>query len=95
MSACSTSTGSLREVCPAAAQYVGIDLETGKGVDLVLDDPYRYPFCDGHFDMIVSTSVLEHDPMFWLTFVEMLRVVREGGIIYSRIVHHGPLWPME
>jgi hypothetical protein len=74
--------GSLRDLCPPGVEYVGIDLEPGKGVDMVLDDRYQYPFPDGYFDMIVSTSCFEHDPMFWLTFLEMQRVVREHGIIY-------------
>src|SRR5262249_18638544 len=81
--------GSLRELCPPDAQYIGIDLEMGKGVDLVPEDPYCYPFPDGHFDMVVSTSAFEHDPMFWLTFLEMLRVVREGGIIYINAPSNG------
>jgi SAM-dependent methyltransferase len=74
--------GSLRSLCPEGVEYIGIDLAPGKGVDLVLDDPYQYPFPDAHFDMMVSTSCFEHDPMFWLTFLEMLRVVRDDGIIY-------------
>jgi SAM-dependent methyltransferase len=74
--------GSLRDLCPDAVEYTGIDLEVGKGVDLVLDDPYCYPFPNGYFDLVLSTSCFEHDPMFWLTVLEMLRVVRDGGIIY-------------
>jgi SAM-dependent methyltransferase len=81
--------GSLREVCPAGVEYTGIDLEGGKGVDVVLDDPYVYPFPDRWFDTIVSTSCFEHDPMFWLTFLEMLRVVRENGIIYINAPSNG------
>src|SRR5690242_13750953 len=74
--------GTLRDFSPPGARYLGIDLEDGPGVDLVLDDPYAYPFSDGAFDMIVSTSCFEHDPMFWLTFLEMSRVLRDGGILY-------------
>ena len=81
--------GSLRDVCPPIAEYIGIDLEAGKGVDLVLQDPYIYPFPDGYFNMIVSTSCFEHDPMFWLTFLEMLRVIKEGGIIYINAPSNG------
>jgi SAM-dependent methyltransferase len=81
--------GSLRDLCPPGVEYIGIDLEAGKGVDMVLDDPYQYPFPDGHFDMMVSTSCFEHDPMFWLTFLEMLRVVREHGIIYINAPSNG------
>ena len=74
--------GSLRTICPPDAAYVGIDLEPGNGVDLVLADPYQYPFPNNHFDMIVSTSCFEHDPMFWLTFLEASRVLAEGGLLY-------------
>lgn len=82
--------GSLRAVCPQGIDYVGIDLEMGKGVDMVLDDPYKYPFPDDSFDMVVATSCFEHDPMFWLTFLEMLRVVRQKGIIYLNAPSNGP-----
>lgn len=74
--------GSLRSVCPADLEYVGIDLSAGRGVDVVLEDPYRYPFPDGHFDMIVSTSCFEHDRLFWETFLEGLRVLAPGGFFY-------------
>lgn len=81
--------GSLRDVCPSDIAYVGIDMSPGKGVDLVLDDPYQFPFADGAFDMIVSTSCFEHDPMFWLTFLEILRVTRDGGIVYINAPANG------
>jgi SAM-dependent methyltransferase len=81
--------GSLRDVCPPGIAYVGIDMEHGRGVDLVLDDPYQFPFAEGAFDMIVSSSCFEHDPMFWLTFLETLRVLREGGILYINAPANG------
>jgi len=74
--------GTLRDFRPEAAEYVGIDLQPGDGVDMVLTDPYHYPFPDGHFDMVVSTSCFEHDPMFWLSFLECCRMLPEGGILY-------------
>ena len=72
----------LRNVAPANATYIGVDLEAGKGVDQVLTDPYSYPFPDGHFDAVVSTSCWEHDPMFWLTFLEGVRVLSPHGFLY-------------
>jgi SAM-dependent methyltransferase len=62
--------------------YIGCDVERGPGVDIVLIDPYTLPFDADRFDVVVSTSCLEHDEFFWLTFAEMARVVRPGGFIY-------------
>jgi hypothetical protein len=81
--------GSLRQHCPAAAEYVGIDLSKGPGVDFVLEDPYRYPFPPSHFDLIVSTSCFEHDPMFWLTFIEASRVLSPNGFMYINAPSNG------
>jgi len=60
--------GALRGVKPEGARYVGVDLVPGPGVDQVLEDPHQLPFADAHFDVVVSTSCLEHDPCFWLSF---------------------------
>jgi SAM-dependent methyltransferase len=63
-----------------ASRYVGVDLGPGPGVDVVvpghlLDEP------TGSFDCAVSANCFEHNP-FWLeTFVNMLRLVREGGLV--------------
>jgi Methyltransferase domain len=82
--------GSLRGVAPRDAKYVGIDLSEGLGVDQVLDDPYVYPFPDGHFDAIVSTSCWEHDQLFWLTFLESIRVLSDRGFLYVNAPSSGP-----
>ncbi len=74
--------GSLRSVAPAGADYVGVDMAQGPGVDIVLADPHVLPFPDGSFSAIVSTSCYEHDGMFWLSFLEALRVVEDGGYVY-------------
>jgi SAM-dependent methyltransferase len=81
--------GSLRSVAPVNAVYVGMDLAAGKGVDLVAEDPYVYPFPDEHFDAVVSSSCFEHDPMFWVTFLEILRVTKQHGLIYINVPSNG------
>ena len=56
-------------------RYTGLDIEAGPGVDVVLNEPGApFPFEDRSFDVVVSTSCLEHDPAFWLTVAEMMRV---------------------
>jgi SAM-dependent methyltransferase len=81
--------GSLRGCAPASARYLGVDMAAGPGVDLVLDDPYSLPFGDGEFDAVVSTSCFEHDPMFWLSFLEIVRVTRPGGHVYANTPSNG------
>lgn len=74
---------------PEGCGYLCVDLGAGPGVDLVLSDPHQLPLAEQSFDMVVSTSCLEHDPMFWLTFLEMCRILRHGGYIYINGPYHG------
>jgi SAM-dependent methyltransferase len=88
--------GTLRSVAPQQWRYVAADMASGKGVDVVLLDPYKLPFKDAEFDAVVSTSCFEHDACFWLTFLEMVRVTRLGGYLYLNapsggLVHHFPI----
>jgi len=81
--------GTLRGCAPYGSKYTGIDLEAGPGVDIVLSDPYTYPFEPETYDIVVSSSCLEHDQMFWLSFAEMCRVLRAGGFIYLNAPSNG------
>ncbi|MBD9520730.1 methyltransferase domain-containing protein [Ensifer sp. ENS02] len=81
--------GSLRTVAPAGLFYVGVDTEFGKSVDVkvCIGDPL--PFRDEYADCIVSSSQMEHDDFFWMTFLDMLRVVKTGGYIYINAPSNG------
>ena len=81
--------GSLRQVAPAGATYIGVDFVPGKGVDVVLDDPYKLPFADASADACISSSVFEHSEMFWLLFLEMLRIVKPDGLVYLNAPSNG------
>ena len=88
--------GTLRDFKPVNSTWMGIDLEPGPGVDLVISDMAALPFPDGSFDFVVASSVFEHDSTFWLTFNEMVRVLRKGGYIYlnspsNGMIHRYPL----
>ena len=61
-----------------SGEYVGIDHQHGPGVDNVMD-ANALAFEDASFDVVVSTSMLEHDPAFWRTLPEVARVLRPGG----------------
>jgi len=81
--------GSLRAVCSGEASYTGVDFAPGKGVDIVLDDPYVLPFEDATVDFCVASSVFEHSEMFWVLFVEILRILAPHGVFYVNAPSNG------
>jgi SAM-dependent methyltransferase len=83
--------GSYREIFahPRYA-YTAADIATGPGVHMILEDPYRLPLDDGSIDIVISGQMLEHCEFFWLTFAEMVRVLRPGGFIFLIAPSSGP-----
>lgn len=81
--------GSLRDVAPENAKYIGVDFVQGKGVDVVLTDPYRMPFEDNSLDVVVSSSCFEHSEMFWLLFMDLLRILKPNGLLYINVPSSG------
>jgi SAM-dependent methyltransferase len=82
--------GSLRSVAPEGCTYTGVDFVTGRGVDVVISDAYSLPFEDETFDVAVTSSCFEHSEFFWLTFLEVLRVLKPHGLLYLNVPSNGP-----
>ena len=82
--------GSYRQYFSAQTPYVGVDLEPGPGVDIVLNDPYTLPFESGSVDLIISGQMLEHCAKFWQTFTEIHRVLSPGGVCIMIAPSAGP-----
>jgi hypothetical protein len=87
--------GSLRDNALPTTKYFGVDIAEGAGVDLVVEPGKPLPIEDGSYDLVMATSVFEHDPFFWMTFLEMCRAAKEGGYIYvnapsNGVVHRYP-----
>jgi len=74
--------GSLRDHAPATASYQGLDTAPGPGVDRVVTPGEPLPLPDGCADVVVTSSALEHDPCFWETFLDLVRLLRPGGLLY-------------
>jgi len=72
--------GSAREVFgPVARQYVGVDHRPGPGVNVVaLAHDYDPP---QPFDVALCCQVLEHDPYWPATLIQLCWLVREGGVV--------------
>lgn len=81
--------GSLRSTCPSHFEYIGVDFVQGKGVDVVITDPYSLPFDSESADLLISSSCFEHSEMFWLVFLEILRILKPGGIFYLNAPYNG------
>ncbi|ABM56417.1 class I SAM-dependent methyltransferase [Verminephrobacter eiseniae] len=71
-------------------RYTGVDLTAGPNVDRVMTSPYRLPFASHSVDVIVSGQAFEHVQFFWLTWLEMVRVLKPGGHILLLAPSRGP-----
>ncbi|ODT14087.1 MAG: hypothetical protein ABS35_35900 [Kaistia sp. SCN 65-12] len=81
--------GTLRSVAPAKTKYIGIDQQSGPGVDVVVPPGADLPVATGTADLVMASSVFEHDMMFWETFGQMCRLAKPGGYIYLNVPSNG------
>jgi SAM-dependent methyltransferase len=72
----------IRNLVPKNSVFVSLDSDQGVGADVFLEDPYTFPVESNSVDIIVSSSCFEHSEMFWLTFNEIMRVLKPGGLFY-------------
>jgi predicted SAM-dependent methyltransferase len=72
--------------------YIGVDQALGPNVDVVLVDPYQaWPFAKNSVDVVVSSSVFEHDSFFWLSFLRIAEIMKPGGFLYLSIPSAHPV----
>ena len=81
--------GTCRHLFPAW-RYIGVDMEPGPSVDIVVHKPYRYPIPRRSADLVISGQSFEHMEFFWLAWLEMCRIVRPGGLIFLLAPSRGP-----
>ena len=61
-------------------EYFGSDVVSGKNVDIILQEPYRWRNIKSKtFDCVICGQMLEHDEFFWLTMLEIKRIMKPGG----------------
>lgn len=62
------------------ARYIGVDLVSGSGVDIVCaGEDYDAP--DGCADVVLSCEAMEHNLRWARTFKNMIRLSRPGGLV--------------
>jgi SAM-dependent methyltransferase len=86
-------TGPAGPVGSARTQnYIGFDMDRAPGVDYVLSDPYVIPMPDNSCNVVLCSSVLEHSDMYWVLFMEMVRVLKPGGLLYIQVPSNAGVW---
>lgn len=81
--------GTIRSLSPTDFEYIGLDFQNARGVDVVLTDPYKLPFGDESVDIVLSNSCFEHSEFFWLTYLEIMRVLKPTGLFYLNAPSNG------
>jgi SAM-dependent methyltransferase len=66
-------------------RYIGMDIEAGPDVDLVLVPGQPIPLPDASVDAILCTQVLEHVADFGQVWSEIHRVLRPGGRLIATV----------
>jgi SAM-dependent methyltransferase len=86
--------GSFKDIFP---NYIALDFIEGPGVDIVMEDPYTIPLPDESEQYIISSSCFEHCDMFWLLFLEIMRVLKPNGVFYLNVPSNGDFhrWPVD
>lgn len=58
----------------------GIDMSAGKNVDIVLKNPYVWrEIGPGSADVVISGQAFEHIEYFWISILEIARILKPGG----------------
>jgi SAM-dependent methyltransferase len=71
--------GTIRSLFAGSAEYVGVDLTEGPGVDVV-SFGHEYT-SDTPFDATISGECFEHDPHWADSLATMIRLTRPGGLV--------------
>lgn len=75
--------GSLRDFKRPEMTYIGLDFDVGPGVDIRVGSRAPHlPLRDSCAEIVASSSAFEHDGMFWMTFLEIVRVLKPNGYMY-------------
>lgn len=74
--------GSYREYFDTSSwTYRGIDMVPGNNVDIILKNPYNWREVKSNsVDVLISGQAFEHIEYFWITMLEIARVLRPGGL---------------
>jgi SAM-dependent methyltransferase len=61
--------------------YTGLDIRKGINVDIVSDNPYKYPIKPNTYDAVICGNMLHNVQAPWKLIPEMVRVLKPGGLL--------------
>jgi SAM-dependent methyltransferase len=70
-------------------EYTGVDIRAGDNVDVVMAKPYRLPLKSNSFDIVISGQVFEHVPFFWVSLLEIARVMKPRAYFFMTVPSRG------
>lgn len=74
-----------------AWRMIGLDIEPGLNVDVVVADPYDWSeIASGSVDVVTCSEVFEHAEYFWITILEIARVLKPKGLAFITSPGGGP-----
>jgi len=71
--------GTVRSAFSPDAEYTGVDVSEGPGVDIVCRGDEFDPGDDIRYDVVISCETLEHDPHWGATVDNMVYLLKPGG----------------
>ncbi|MGL4975131.1 MAG: methyltransferase domain-containing protein, partial [Bosea sp. (in: a-proteobacteria)] len=64
-------------------QNIGMDIESGINVDVVVSEPYDWSeIADASIDVVTCSQVFEHTEFFWISILEIARVLKPNGLAF-------------
>ena len=72
--------GSNKDLWNLECGYTGLDLAPGKNVNIVMPME-NADWIDEHFHVVMSTECFEHNPEWKIGLLNMIRMLRPGGLI--------------
>lgn len=79
-------------------RYRGVDIARGENVDIVVRNPYCWKEVRANCaDVLISGQAFEHIEFFWLTVLEIERVLKPGGLccIIAPSAGHEHCYPVD
>jgi SAM-dependent methyltransferase len=70
-------------------EITGVDIRSGRNVDIVMAKPYRVPLPRGSADVVFAGQVFEHIPFFWASILELARILKPGGHLFMTVPSRG------